>query len=180
MQIKLRRLQNQYWNDPGSSQLLLQLERLLKTQQAHVRKLLSEYKHEKAGRLRNRLMLNDSRLNNFWKFVRQHCKSTQHITASYDESGNVVFDPDQVSKEVLRQWSGVFSGQETPVFTDDKLPPLPQLHPNHPILRDLPKSDPTKHEAFLCRPFTRESLKRILMKLKDKKAVALTTYPQKS
>ena len=107
-----------------------------------VRVFLAENKHFHAGRVRNRLLRNNCRLNNFRKFVKQHCRATQQITAAYDEKGEVVFDPEQVTSQVLGKWAGIFSGQFKPVFPDSNLGPLPPLPPDDPLLEGLPSNDP--------------------------------------
>ena len=88
-----------------------------------------------------------------------------------------MFDPNKVTEQVLHRWSGVFRGQLEPVFQNMKLDPLPDLEENDPLLEDLPKSHPTKHENIVCRPFTENSLKTILNSLKDGKSCGFDNIP---
>ena len=157
--------------------LITHVEGLLRLQQARVKHLLAEHKHARAGRIRQRLLQNDTRINNFWKFVKQHCKATQKLTASYNETGDVVFSQKEISDEVVRKWTQVFSGQLDPVFPDSQQPPLPNLDPSHPLLADLPLYEPTQHESYLCRPFTPTTLNAILDKLKDHKSNGIDNIP---
>ena len=176
-QTKLCRLQTEKRGDKLFSPVLSKLEALLYIQRSKVRVLLSEFKQRRAARVRNRLLKNETKLGNFWKFLRHHCRSTQQLSASYDEDGKVVFDQEEISKQVHRQWSDVFSGQSEPVFNSDTLPPLPSLPDDHPLLDFLPKSPPTKHESHLCRPFSETTLKEALNKLKDNKSCGVDNIP---
>ena len=116
-------------------------------------------------------------LNNFWKFVRQHNRAVQNISAAYNDEGNVVFDRNDVSSQVIKTWSKVFSGQTSPVFKDKDLAPLPKMKLDHPLLEGLPYKPPDKYESYLCRPFTPDSLKIILKKLKDQKSPGYDNIP---
>ena len=93
------------------------------------------------------------------------------ITATYDKDKNVVFEPPEVAAEVLNTWSTVFSGQSTPVFQDSKLPDLPDLADDDPLLENLCKQDPRKHENTVCRPYTSEGLKKMLNSMKINKSI---------
>ena len=80
--------------------------------------------------------------------------------------------------EVVRKWSKAFSGQTEPVLPDKTQPPLPELDSSHQHpLNGLPKSAPDKHKAFLCRPFTMESLSSILNDLQDNKSCGIDNIP---
>ena len=109
--------------------------------------------------------------------MRQHHRATQSITASYDETGTVVFDHKEVSEQVVSKWSTVFKGQKEPVFSHSKTPYPPDIPDDSPILNHLPKSNHTKHEKFLCRPYTLVSLKKILGGLKDNKSRGIDNIP---
>ena len=163
--------------DSYQPELVSQIEQMLKKQQARVKLLLVEHQQARSCRKRRRLLMNDTKLNNFWKFVQQHCRATHRITASYNDSGDVVFTQPEVANEVVKKWSTVFSGQTQPVFSTDQLPPLPDLDPLHPLLKDLPHSPPKKHESFLCRPLTAGSLNKLLGDLKDNKSCGIDNIP---
>ena len=78
---------------------------------------------------------------------------------------------------MVSRGSTVFKGQREPVFTESTSPPPPDISPTSPILKHLPKSNPTKHEKFLCRPFGTTSLKNILSSLQDKKSRDIDNIP---
>ena len=183
--IKIRRLfqsrlvkeQRMHGNDSNYDEYIAKIQKLLKIQRNRVRTMLSEFRSKQTNRVRNRLQRENMTTEGFWKFLRQHSKATSNITASYTEEGSVVFDHKNVSGEVVKKWSSVFSGQTEPAFNDANLPELPVLDPSSPILKGLPQNSPTKHEAFLCRPFTPQSLKDTLVKLKDNKSCGVDNIP---
>ena len=176
-QTRLVQEQKKHSNDPNYAPLITKLQKLVKLKRERVKTLLQNHKNKQTYRVRSRLQRNNMRLNNFYKFLRQHCKATKSISAAYNEDGRVVFDQPDVAKEVLRKWSTVFSGQEDPVYDGHVMPDLPPLDPSHPLLRGLPHSQPTKHEAFLCRPFNLDSLKEVLQQLKDNKSRGVDNIP---
>ena len=122
-------------------------------------------------------MSKTQRLDSFWKFMRQHSKSTHSITASYGSEGEVVFDQEKVAGQVVSKWSQVFKGQTEPVFHNSKAPYPDEIDPSDPVLKNLPKSHHTNHERFLCCPFTMSSLQKILSEMKDNKSKGFDNIP---
>ena len=176
-QTRLVQEQKKHWNDPSHALTINKLQTLLRLQRERVKTLLHEHKNKQTYRVRSRLQRNNMRLNNFYKFLRQHCRATKNITAAYNESGQVVFNQPDVAKEVVSKWSTVFCGQQEKVFNEKALPELPSLDSSDPLLRGLPHSPPKKHEAFLCRPFNPTSLKDLLQQLKDNKSRGADNIP---
>ena len=101
----LRRYRIEYkknCQDPTSQNFLSHLYSLVKKQRMRVKTLLGEFNLLNARRVRNRMLKNDTKLNNFWKFVRQHNRAVQNISAAYNDEGNVVFDRNDVSSQVIK------------------------------------------------------------------------------
>ena len=177
LQNRLFKLRSEETTDSSQEVLIDKVETLLRLQRFRVRQMLGNLKHARAGQICNRILMNGATVNNFWKFVKQHCKAMQTIGASYNDAGDVVFGHDNVAPEVVSKWSNVFSGQTEPVFPDSSQPPLPDLDSSHPLLQGLPHYPPEKHETFLCRPFSMESLNQILEELQDKKSCGFDNIP---
>ena len=175
---KISGFRRQLPNHPDSFPVILRLEKILRNLRVRVRNMLCQHKVKQAATLRNRLLRNDPNLRKFWRFVREHGAATQQISASYTEEGDVVFEPEKVEDEVLRVWGEVFNGQEEPVAIDgEERAPLPTLPPDHLLTKYLLFQPPDKHEKYVCRPFTRYSLKCALENLKCGKSMGTDNLP---
>ena len=129
-------------------------------------------------KFRNRSLDDAPSIKNFWNFVRQHGKATHHPTASYDDTHQLVFDPDCVRDQVYKTWKGFFHRQSTPnpsssSFTD----PGSSIPNKDELLEHLPHFPPSQHEAFVCRPFTRKTLEQYINKLKLGKSCGVDNIP---
>ena len=176
-QQELKDTQHKFQDQTARKLFTTKLQGLIKKQKKRIKVLLSNHRSVQKSRIENHKMRKDLNLNNFWNFVRQHCRAMHSITAAYDDDGNVIFEQEKVANQVIHKWSSVFHGQATPVFPDSHLPDLPELDPNDPILLNVPSSPPNKHENFLCRPYTISSLKEILCKLKMNKSCGYDNIP---
>ena len=136
----MRTLQNEQNRGAPNAAIIKHVKYQMKQSRDKIRSLLIDSKLKRISRVRNPILNKGKKLENFWRFMRQHTKASQSITASYDKDGGVVFDQDQVAEEVVSKWSEVFKGQRDPVFKEAMTPPLPKLEPLNPIFKNLPKS----------------------------------------
>ena len=69
---------------------------------------LVSLKLERRHRLRSKLLLADPSRKKFWRFLKNQIRSAGNITASYDSTGKMVFQQDEIEDAVISHFSSIF------------------------------------------------------------------------
>ena len=141
---------------------------------------LVSLKLERRHRLRSKLLLADPSRKKFWRFLKNQIRSAGNITASYDSTGKMVFQQDEIEDAVISHFSSIFDAQRSPVFSSPACPDMVALSIQEidNILANTPQIGPEgKFESEVCSPYTITELADILAALPAEKAAGFDQVP---
>ena len=153
--------------NPLAQNVVFELQQRVRNQKVKVRELIASYDVRQRACVQARGLQANPSSKKFWEFVRGNARASNKISAAYDESGNITFEPTKIQESVKQTWSRVFAGK-------DSLPNPPET--SSPTL-EQESEEVTSNEKFVCRPFTKGSLRRALAKLKTGKARGVDGIP---
>ena len=145
-----------------------------------IKDIFTSMKLQRRFKLRSKLLLGDPCRKKFWRFLKHQVKSAGSITGAYDNSGQMVFQQDQVESAILDHFSRIFAAQREPVFTNIEHPDMVGLSIQEidDILDSYPSDCPEdKFEDEVCSPYSLTELSQILGDLPSSKAAGIDQIP---
>ena len=141
---------------------------------------ICEVKMHRRHRLRSKTLKADPSRKKFWSFIKNQMKSAGSITGCYDNTGNIVFNQDEIEEAVLDHFKTVFQGENHPVYNSNTEPDQLALAEEE-MINILGAIDPAipsdKFEEKICSPISFVELEKILGNLSNGKSSGYDRVP---
>ena len=172
---------NQINNSKGAdNQSLAVLQAKLVAMKSEIKTAFVNLKLSRRFKLRSKLLIGDPTRKKFWRFLKNQMKAAGSVTGAYDKSGQMVFQQDEIEEAVLEQFTKIFQGQRSPVFTSPDHPDMVamSIQDIDNILAMSPFDVPEdKFEEEVCSPYTLSELSQTLESLPTEKAAGVDQVP---
>ena len=146
-----------------------------------IRDAIATIKLKRRHTLRSKSLRADASRRKFWRFLKSQIKSAGAITATYDSSGQMVFEQSEIEEAILSHFSKIFEAQRCPIYpTSSNHPSQVELavsEMENMISNDSPSFLSNLFEEDICSPFTFIDLEKELLSLKDGKASGYDQIP---
>ena len=146
-----------------------------------IRDAIATIKLKRRHTLRSKSLRADASRRKFWRFLKSQMKSAGAITATYDSSGQMVFEQSEIEEAILSHFSKIFEAQRCPIY------PASSNHPSQAelavsemenmISNDSPSFLSNLFKEDTCSRFTFIALEKELLSLKDGKASGYDLIP---
>ena len=177
------RLSNQLANERAAlnSEQVAMKEEQVRQLKDDIRDAIATIKLKRRQTLRSKTLRADPSRRKFWRFLKSQIKSAGVITATYDCSGQMVFEQSEIEEAILSHFSKIFKAQRVPIYpVSPHLPSQADLAMSEMeaiINNDLPSFPSNLFEEDICSPYTFIELEKELLGLKDGKASGYDQIP---
>ena len=162
------------------NQNLADLQTTLMQMKAEIRNSIVSMKLNRRFKLRSKLLTADPTRKKFWRFLKNQMKVAGSVTGAYDSSGQMVFQQHEIEDAVLEQFSKIFQGQRSPVFSSPDHPDMVamSIQDIDNILAMSPSDVPEdRFEGEVCSQYSLSELSQTLASLPNEKAAGVDQIP---
>ena len=134
---------------------------------------VSQKKAHKRVRLQAIIKIN---LKQFWALVRRAERKTGSLSAIKDEHGTLLTNRELVERIVLQQLALIFSGQESPIFSNRNEQILKEMHvKSSKNWKDwiIPENDESMYENEVCAPVMESQVLEHISSLKNERSTGI-------
>ena len=156
------------------------LQHELRVLKAEIKDLICKTRLKKRHHLRAKILAADPTRRRFWRFLKNQIKSAGAISAVYDKSNNMVFDPEEIEESILHHFGKIFVGKTCPVSPLNTPPSQVDLsiqEMNDIIGQNPPTFAPNHFEDRICLPYSFNELEQTLTSLAHNKASGYDRVP---